>query len=371
MTKNKKRLYIIGSVVLVIVLVPVYMRIKDLSNPSSNQRVLAPSVKVSAPVREKLFRKLSFTGDILPIQQASIYSRVSGNIEKIYVDIGDYVQKGKVLANIDQTIYVQNTRQTESVYKQSLATLANNKITYERNQQLYERGLLAKSDLDNSKTAVDVAQAQTDAAQANYKNAQTQLTYCRITAPFSGYVIKRLLDPGTYITANAPTSNSTIFVLAEIDKLKVLVNILEKDLPQLANIKEAQVTTDAYPEEIFPANVRAMSESFDLSTRTMPTEVDIQNRNQLLKPGMFAKIDLILEEKDSALVLPVETLLQDDQGKYVYTLNKDTVVNKRYVQIGIEENNKDEIVSGISDQDKIVTVGQQLIKDGMKVRITK
>jgi multidrug efflux pump subunit AcrA (membrane-fusion protein) len=103
----------------------------------------------------------------------------------------------------------------------------------------------------------------------------------------------------------------------------------------------------------------------------MAAEVDIQNKNLLLKPGMFAKIDLILEEKDSALVLPVETLLHDDQGKYVFAVNKDTVVNKRYVQTGIEENNKDEIISGISDQDKIVTVGQQLIKDGMKVRITK
>jgi RND family efflux transporter MFP subunit len=347
------------------------MRVKDISDPSSNQRVLAPSVQISSPGREKMFRKLSFTGDIIAIQQANIYSRVSGNIEKMYVDIGDYVQKGKVLANVDETIYVQNVRQTESVYKQSQATLANNKITYERNQQLYERGLLAKSDQDNSKTAVDVAQAQTDAALANYKNAQTQLTYCRITAPFSGYIVKRLLDPGTYITANAPTANSTIFVLAEIDKLKVLVNILEKDLPLLSSVKEAQVTTDAYPDEVFTANVRSISESFDLSTRTMAAEVDIQNKNLLLKPGMFAKIDLILEEKDSALVLPVETLLHDDQGKYVFAVNKDTVVNKRYVQTGIEENNKDEIISGISDQDKIVTVGQQLIKDGMKVRITK
>jgi RND family efflux transporter MFP subunit len=371
MAPRKKRLYIIGSAVLIIILVLLYFRIKDINDPSSKQRVLPPSVELASPTREKMTQKLSFTGDILAIQQANIYSRVSGNIEKMYVDIGDYARKGQVLANIDETIYEQNVRQTQGLYKQAMATLENNKITYERNQQLYERGLLSKSDLDNSETAVKVAQAQSDASLANYKNAQTQLAYCKITAPFSGYITKKLIDPGTYVTANSPTSNSTIFVLADIDNLKVLVNVLEKDLPLLSQIKKAQLTTDSYPDEVFTARVRAISESFDLNTRTMPIEIDIENRNQLLKPGMFAKIDLILEEKDSTLAIPSQCLMQDSEGKYVFGVNKDSVVYKRYVKIGFEQDNKDEIVSGLTDQEKIISVGQQLVKDGMKVRLTK
>jgi RND family efflux transporter MFP subunit len=369
MNSKKKRFYLITSIILLVFLVFIYFRLKANLETSGRQPVYKQTVELAPPARGDITRKLSFTGDILAFQQANIYTRVSGNIEKMYVDIGSYAPAGKTLARIDQTLYLQNVRQTEGLYKQALATLENNKTQFERNKDLFKQGLISQSDLDNSETSVKVAQAQVDATLANYKNAQTQLDYCDIRAPFSGYITKKLLDPGSYITANAVTSSSTIFVLSQIDKLKVMVNILEKDLPLLDKIIDARVTTDSYPDQVFTAKVKRISEAFDLSTRTMPVEINIDNRNLLLKPGMFAKIDLILQSDENVLLLPNECTLKDDQGDYVYMVSPDSVVHKHYIKLGIESDNKDEILSGLTDSDKVVVLGMELIKDGSKVRI--
>lgn len=372
MNTKKKRFFLIASIIVVVFLVFVYFRLKANLETSNKQPVLKQTVELAPPTRGDITRKLSFTGDIAAFQQSNIYTRVSGNIEKMYVDIGSKVQTGTLLARIDQTIYQQNVRQTEGVYKQAVATLENNKTQYERNKDLFKEGLISQSDLDNSMTSVKVAQAQVDAAQANYKNAQTQLDYCGIRAPFSGYITKRLLDPGSYVTANAVTSSSTIFILSQIDKLKVMVNVLEKDLPLLGKVIDAKVTTDSYPEDVFTAKVNRISEAFDLNTRTMPVEVDIDNKDRILKPGMFAKIDLVLQSDENVLLLPTQCTLKDDQGDYVYMVSpQDSVAHKHYVKLGIESDNKDEIISGLTDSDKVVVLGMELIKEGSKVRIGK
>ncbi len=372
MSPKKKRLYIIVPIILLIFLAFVYFRVKASMDPANKQPVLKQTVELAPPTKGNITRKLSFTGDILAYQQSNIYTRVSGNIEKMFVDIGSYVPTGKILARIDQSIYTQNVRQTEGLYKQALATLENNKTQYERSQNLFKDGLMAQSDLDNSATAVKVAQAQVDAALANYKNAQTQLDYCDIRAPFSGYITKRLLDPGSYVNANAVTASSTIFILSQIDKVKVMVNVLEKDLPLLDKVIDAQVTTDSYPDKVFTAKINKVSEAFDLNTRTMPVEVDIDNKDLVLKPGMFAKIDLILQSDENVLLLPTESTLKDDQGDYVYMISpQDSVAHKHYIKLGIESDNKDEILSGLTDSDTVVVKGMELIKEGSKVRIGK
>jgi RND family efflux transporter MFP subunit len=338
---------------------------------TKKQPVNIPTVELSAPVRSTVTKKLSFTGDIQALQQANIYSRVSGNLERIYVDQGDYAYTGKLLAAIDKTIFVQNLRQTEGLYKQALAQMENNKVSYDRNLDLFNKNLLSQSDLDNSRTTYDISKAQVESAFANYKNSQTQLEYCSIRAPFSGYVTKRLLDPGTYITTGAQNANNTIFTISNIDILKVMVNVLETDIPLLDQVKYSDVRVDAYPDEVFSASVNKASQMLDLNTRTMQTQVDIANRKEMLKPGMFASINLILQKDTNVLILQKQNVLHDDKGNFVYAVNKDSVAQKKYVQVGIIENNTYEITGGLNDGEKIVTTGMELINDGSKVRIAK
>ena len=150
-----------------------------------------------------------------------------------------------------------------------------------------------------------------------------------------------------------------------------MVNVLEKDIPLLDNIIFCEVNVDAYPDEIFTAHLDKMSQSIDLNTRTMPTQIIIENKKELLKPGMFAKIDLILQKDTSVLTLQKQCVMKDNDGYYVYELTKDTVAQKKYVQVGIIENNTYEITSGLTEDEKIVSIGMDLINDGSKVRLAK
>ncbi len=370
MSKNKKRVFgFIVGVVLLLVLFS-YFRIRANANdPVRNSRPV-PTVEVSNPQRGSISRTLSFTGNIEAYQEASIFPKVNGNLEDEFVNIGDYVQKGQLLALIDTTIYSQNVGQARGVYGQAEATLSNAKIAYERNKSLLEQNLISKQDLDNSETAYKVAQAQAEAAEANYKNAATQLSYCRIIAPLSGYITRRYFDPGVYVTASSNAQGSTLFTLAEIQKVKIMVNVLESDVRYITNAASADVSVDAYPNQVFKGRITRISQQFDLATRTMPVEVDLDNAQHLLKPGMFATINLILAQQNNVLILPTQDILKDDSGNYVYTISKDNTVRKVYVQIGISQDNKDEIAGGITDSDRILTMGQDLVSDGMKVRVT-
>jgi len=366
---KKKKWSVIFLVIVVLTLAGfTYYRISENIKASQKQNRPPQTVETAQVERGNIASELSFTGDILPIQQTNIYSRVTGNIQKLYADIGDYVSAGKTLALIDQSTFVQSLKQNEGLLNQAKATLLNNQVNYERLRILFEKGLTSKGDLDNAETLVKVSEAQVQTAEANYNNARLQLSYCSISAPFGGYIIKKFLDQGSLVSSG--TSNS-IFLLANISKLKIMVNVLEKDIPLLDNVKNVTIKTDAYPNEEFQGIFKKMSQSVDLSTRTMPVEVDIDNRGNLLKPGMFARIELIMEKHDNAIIVPNQCVRKDEQGSFVFSVNQDNTAVKIYVKTGIEADNKIEILSGLTDNDRVVTVGQELIKENSKVKISK
>lgn len=369
--QKKKITYIITAIIILLFIIAAILRIKNDASASAKRPVIVPVIKIGNAYRGDISRAESLTGDIMPMQQANIYSKVNGNIEKIYVDIGDRVTKGQLLALIDTTIYSQNAKQAHASFLQASANLENAKLNYTRNKSLFKQNLIAQQDLDNSKTAYDVALAQEEAANANYSNTLTQLGYCKVTAPFTGYITKRFLDPGSYVTTSTTSSSSTLFTIMDIDNLKAIINLPEKDVPLIPEVTDVRVIADALPDKIFKAKLKKISEAVDLSTRTMAIEIDIDNTSKMLKPGMFATINLFLGKKSNVLLLPNYVVLNDEAGNYVFVLNPDSTVTQTYVQIGVQQNNIDEILSGIDTTEKIVFVGQTLVKNGSKVKIAK
>lgn len=367
---NKKKIILLSVLVLILfaVIFFVYNRIREKMSAADKKSIAAISVEVTNPVRGKISSSISFSGDILAIEQTNIFSRVNGNIEKIFVDIGDYVKAGRLLAVIDKSIYTQNVKQIEGVYKVAAATTENDKINLERTKLLFEKGLASQSDFDNAKTKLDVSTAQVETAYANLQNAKIQLSYCNITAPFSGYITKKLLDRGTYVSASG-TSQNTIFTLSGISKLKILVNVLEKDLQLIDRVSTAEIKTDAYPDKVFTGKFNKISQAVDPGTRTMPVQIDIDNKDELLKPGMFAKVRLTIDENNDVMKLPAQCVLKDGEKNYVYVVGGDMVVTKKYVDVGIVSENEAEIINGINENDKVVKVGQELISNNAKVKI--
>jgi membrane fusion protein (multidrug efflux system) len=371
MKPNKKRTYLILIVVSIIIIIAVVLKVKNYMDQSSRRPQITPNVVLANPAKKAISNFISLTGDVNADQQANIYSRVSGNIEKVFVDIGQYVQRGQILAIIDSTLYAQNARQAQGLYAQAEANYQNAKMNYERNDKLFGQNLIAKQEVDNSKTAYEVAKAQKEAQLASYKNALTQLTYCRITAPFAGYITKRFLDAGAYVTASTTSASSTLFVLMDIGKVKILANLPERNISILGNVKEADVKVDAFKDRFFKGFIARTSEAVDPSTGTMQLEIDVNNSDRILKPGMFATVTFLLEKKEDALTLPLNVVLNDDKGNFVYKFNPDSTVSKVSVKTGLKEVSIVEILEGIGINDKIVVVGQTMIKDKMKVKVAR
>jgi membrane fusion protein, multidrug efflux system len=367
MSTKKKSIYLF----IVLIIIIAFVALKIASSSGEKRGIPQPLVVKGNALRGVITNSLTFTGDIMPIQQAAIYSKVSGNLEKIMVDIGSFVSQNQVLAVIDTTIYAQNLKLAYANYLQADVTYQNNKINYERNKKLFEQNLIAKQDLENSKTTMDASMAQKEAVYANYSNALTQLGYCKVTAPFSGIITKRFFDQGAYINSSGGSPNSSLFVLMNVSQLKSYLNIPEKNVPLLDKVTGVQVTADALPNEKFNAKIKKISEAVDLTTRTMQIEIDIENSNKTLKPGMFANITLILDKKENTLILPNQVVLDDDKGNFVYILKPDSTVEKRYVKVGIKQDTKVEVLSGITETDPVVFIGQSLVRNKMKVKVAK
>ena len=370
MNRKKKTIIIITAIILVALSILVYFRFRSIILASERRGMPTPFVEVTQPVRGSISSIISFSGDFLAKEQTSIFSRVNGNIEKIYVDAGDFVNAGKVLATIDKSTYLQTVRQVEGTLKVAEATAENDKVNLERVKLLFEKGLASQAEFDNARTKLDVSTAQVETAKANLENARLQLGFCDIKAPFSGYITKKLLDRGTYVSATGAAQN-TIFVLADIRKLKIMVNVLERDLPLLDNVSEVNIRTDSYPDKVFTGKFNKISQSVDLSTRTMPVQIDIDNANELLKPGMFAKVEIVLQTKEGVMKLPEQCVINRDDKHYVYVIDENMTANIKYITPGITSKNETEIKDGLNETDKVVKIGQELISDKAKVKIAE
>lgn len=344
------RKYSIPILIVVVVIVFGIYRIFTDARSAESRRPNAPLVQVEKPHRETVKVQLQFNGDVMPIRQAMIFSKVSGNLERIYVDMGYFVRTNQLLATIDSTELYQQFQQTSATYQNAL-------LTFNRVQQLLEKSLSSKQDVDNAEASMKVAKANLDATA-------TKLGYARIVAPFSGIITKRYLDPGALVNA----SNSTLFNLMNLDSVKVIVNVPEKDVPSVYQIRTATVVLDALPGKEFEGRITRYSDAVDLTTRTMAIQIDVANRSREIKPGMFATVQMTMEKHFFAITVPTSALLKDDSSQYVYAVDGDNA--KRYrVKIGTEQNARTEILSGLTGEETIIIVGQQFVRNGGPITI--
>ena len=348
-----KRNYKLVLAGLLAILAIVAYRIVSGRDSVDTRKQPAPLVKVEKPKRVDIAYKLQFSGDMVAIRQATIFSKVSGNLERVYVDMGTKVRGSQLLALIDTTELRQQ-------YQQARATYENARMTYARTKDLSEQNLVAKQEIDNAEAAMTVA-------KANYDLAATKLSYAHITAPFDGYITRRFLDPGALVNPGS-SGNTNLFTIMDLDQMKVIVNVLEKDIPQIAIGKKAVVTVDAFPGKQFFGSIARYSEAVDLSTRTMAVEIDIDNRDHTLKPGMFATVNLLVDEHKDALTLPTMAILKDDNGYFVFTAVNDTA-RKIPVAVGVEQEARTEILQGLNGSEDVITTGQQFVKPSGPISI--
>ncbi len=342
---QKYRKFVLPLVIVVVLGGIVALKRASGDAGKETRRNNAPLIKSEQPVRELVRYQLTYTGDVDAYQQATIYARINGALEKVNVNLGSVVKKGSVLALVDSVEPYDQVQQTAATYQ-------NARLAYERSKSLLGSNLISKQDVDNAEAALKVA-------RANYELAGTRLGYTKIIAPFPGIITKRYLDPGTYLAS----SSTPLFQLMFIDSVKIVINVQERDLVNVKPGTKAEITVDAYGGRIFPGAVTRMADALDLSTRSMAVEIDMPNYDHVLKPGMFATVNLIVGDHPNAITVPTMAIQKDDSGSFVYIADKDIARQKRVVP-GIEQGSRTEIVSGLDGSEPVIVVGQQLVKNG-------
>lgn len=353
---QKKVRYILIAVAVVVIAFVLYRVFTARPAPPKKQPV--PPVVVAQPQRMDIKYTLEYDGDVAPIVQANVFSRVNGLIDALYTDMGKTVRAGQLLALIDTSAAYQAEMQTAAAYYNAKAAEA-------RERQLAAKNLVSQQDLDN-------AIATLRSTQAAYEANRVLLDYSKIRAPFRGIVTKRWLDAGSVVTSNpiVGNSNSTIFTIMDIDTVKIDVNVLDKDVAKIPQVQRASATVDVIPGREFRAIVSRAAQAVTTTTRTMPVEILIPNRDEAIKPGEFARVTLVLGENPQAITVPPEAVLSDNIGTYVYVL-QDGVAKRRAVQTGVTQNGRLEITSGLDGSENIIVVGQTFVHNNGKVTVVK
>ncbi len=354
---NKKtRTIIIGTIAVIVVGFFVYRLIAV--KPAKVKKQLVPPVVVAQPVKMDLTYKLEYDGDVIPVLQAYVFSRVSGLLQSLYTDMGKTVRKDQLIALIDTSEAYQMAMQSEAAYY-------NAKVTEARTRELFSKKLVAQQDLDN-------AEATLRSTQASFEANRVLLDYCKVRSPFSGVVTKRWLDPGSVVTSNpiVGNSNSTIFTVMDLDTVKIDINVLDRDVEKIPSVKRAYATVDVIPGHEYQALVSRSSQAVTTTTRTMPVEILIPNKDQSIKPGEFARVTLVLGENPQAITVPSEAVLRDNAGTYVYVV-QDTLAQRKNVTTGVTENGRLEILSGLDGTENVIVVGQTFVRPNGKVNVVK
>jgi membrane fusion protein (multidrug efflux system) len=388
-----RRLLIIGGVAaavlliaLILTLVPKHSVDNELRAEAA-ERDSAPAVQVTTVHLAPAGSSLALPGTIQALHESAIYARVTGYVRKWNADIGDVVQKGAVLAEIDAPELEQGVQQAQSQLSQTRAALALAKADLERWRSLARDSAVTGQELDQKNAAYEAAAANTGASEANLRRLVQTRQYTRVTAPFTGVVTARNVDIGSLITAAGATSapagaNGTggnagpgsMFRIAQTDTVRTYITVPEAYATSIRPGLDATVTVQGIAGRTFTGHVARTSHSLDVSSRTLLTEVDVANRDLALLPGMFARATLQFPRVTPPMLLPASALLFRSGGAQVAVVEGSltggpAVLHFRPVQIARDYGSTVEISTGVTDGTTVVLNPNADLADGVKVRV--
>ena len=352
------------------------------TDPRKN-RIL--TVGTMAPIKQDLDVRLTYTADLIPNQLVNIFSRVDGYIAKIYVDKGDLVKANQLLVEIDHTDYIHAVNQAKAnllsakakVVQQD-AGVRNATLTLDRMQALIKDQFVSQQDLDTALVNRDAAVALQDSLRAQVQQmtvalaqAETNLAYSYIRAPFAGYIAERNLDPGAYVsgtTASTSTVSRGILSVHDVETVRTLIEVVEKDVPLVQVGQRADVRAEAYPNEVFGGRVTRIVQALNRATRTMTVEVDLPNKDHRLKGGMFARVEVLVGKHPQAIQIPLDAVSRLEESQYVYVV-KDGKAHQVPVELGARAENRVEVVKGLAGDEQLIVSGKDLVSEGVPVQV--
>jgi RND family efflux transporter MFP subunit len=330
------------------------------------------TVELGTLKRGKIAAYLTVVGNLIGEQTIDIAPRTGGRLLEVRVKLGDAVRRGQVLAKVEDREIVEQVRQAEASQEVSKATIRQREadlnvaeLNFERSKNLFTRQLLAKQALDDAESRYLAALAQVDLARAQLTQNGARLEELRINlqntsvvSPVNGFVSKRTVDPGAMVN-----TNTAIASVVDISRLRLVANVVEKDLRMVSAGDTAVVEVDAYPGEKFTGKIARVAPVLDPATRTAVMEVEVPNGDYKLKPGMYARINLTIEEHDSALVIPKTAVVDYQSQRGVWVPNDNDRATFVPLKLGIENSEEIEVVSGLNEGARFVNAGAAAVRN--------
>jgi RND family efflux transporter MFP subunit len=329
-----------------------------------------PTVAVTHPTRADFSRSVSLTAEFRPYQDVDLHAKVSGYVRDIYVDVGDHVKEGQVLAVLEVPELEENQKKAEAAVLTAQQEVQSAQAEFEEQDQITQRmnaaaksapGLLAQQDIDTAADKARGAAANLEAAKQKVAEAeaekdreQTLADYAKIIAPFDGVVTKRFADTGSLIQAGTAsnTQSMPLVRLAELNRLRLDFPVPESSVSDVHVGDSVEVNVVSLGQT-FTAKVSRFDNSVDDATRTMLTEVEVANPDFRYTPGMYATARLTLAGKKNALAVPIQCV-STGANPTVLVVDGQHKVEERPVTIGLETPSMAQIVSGLNEQDLVV-----------------
>jgi RND family efflux transporter MFP subunit len=402
---TKTRLF--GAIVAVIVVVLVAWRWRgrgplEAEEPDRAADSATADVVTAAVVRvqrHNVGSTLTIAGEFKAFQDVDVHAKVAGYIRKIYVDVGDHVKAGQTLAVLEvpelqaqlggadaalRAAQEQIRRAQGDVQRaQSAHAAAHSAYTRLKQAADTKAGLVAQQEVDDAQAKdlgsegqvasaeaeLSSAKQQMEVAQANQKQYAALSNYTQITAPFAGVITNRFADTGALVAAGTSSSTQAIPVvrLAQVSVLRLVLPIPESVAAQIHLGDVVNVRVQALDRDLL-GKVSRFADSLDMQTRTMVTEIDVENRDRRLMPGMYTETKLSLREKKNALTVPLEALARNADDATVLALNTQNKIEERHIKLGAEDNERVEVASGLSENERVIIGNRSQFRVGELVQ---
>ena len=308
-------------------------------------------------------------GSVSAFYTANIKSRVDGQIMRVNFQEGQVVKEGDLLIVIDPRPYQVQLEQMEAQLFKDKASLRDAKLNLNRYTTLIPSGSIAQQQVDTQQSTVDQLEGQVRTDQAQIDNAKLQIVYCNITAPFTGRVGLRQVDPGNIVHA---TDTNAMLVLTQLQPIAVIFTLPEDQLPTVAqHMRNASLQVDAYSRDnqtkLATGKLLTIDNQIDQTTGTAKLKAVFDNRDNQLWPNQFVNADLLLETRKNSTVVPTASILRGPQGAFVYAVNSDNTVAARSVDIALTQGNTTALKSGVNPGEVVVTDGQDKLQTGSRI----
>jgi RND family efflux transporter MFP subunit len=369
---KSNRLKILAVVMLLLVVggaFSVARRFSERKALAAETEVLAvPTVVVVKPSAEPASDDLVLPAQLQAFVESPIYSRTNGYLMHWYKDIGSHVKKGELLADIDTPEVDQELSQAKAARQQIQAQLELARSSAERWNNLRKSDSVSQQEADQETSAYRQAQANLAASDANVRRLEQLESFKHIYAPFSGVITQRNTDVGALINAGS-AGQKGLFNLAQVDPLRVYVSIPQMYSPNMRSGMTAYLQMDEYPGEKFSGKVVRSADAIDPATRTLLTEVDVDNHNGRLLPGAYAQVHFAIPVQMVRISVPVNALLFRAEGPRIAVVGPDQKIRLKTVMIGRDFGTKVEILNGLNADDQIVINPADSLEDGEQVHV--